>query len=482
MIEAEIRKAARGKVLSPEELLAARAQAAGLALVHPAADVLPDGRVFFGVPVPRVGGGGDDDEDDDDEGRMVFIVSGREALARLPGAYPRHTNVESCEFSPEATARYMAEGGAAAACGLFRDLRSLVTRFVVLRPPDLAALLAAWLMATYLYRGFAVFPYLQLRSAVKRCGKSRLLKLLALLGFNCHGVSVKPTPAVLYREIEQSGGIQCLDEVEHLAAKDEKTWPELAAILLAGFERGGSVTRCDPDRGNRLQRFDVYAPRAFAAISSLRDALEDRALPIMMIRRKPSERIERLSMRTIAKETQGLRDRCYSFALEHGSAVFAAVEEAARDLGARGLDDRAIDLWAPLIAIARVVDQVEGGGLTTMLLRLAQDLSGAREAAEAETTATKLVGALTVILGERKQDAIEPMDLLRDLRIHAGFEWLKSTKALATLLAPYGLYARQTWVPGQKTSRRAYHVTEELLEDLRQRYWARVSAKALRPD
>jgi hypothetical protein len=39
--------------------------------------------------------------------------------------------------------------------------------------------LAAWTLATWCYRAFQVFPYLSIRSAEKRCGKSRLLGLLA---------------------------------------------------------------------------------------------------------------------------------------------------------------------------------------------------------------------------------------------------------------------------------------------------------------
>ena len=62
------------------------------------------------------------------------------------------------------------EGGAA---------DTLLARYVVLRDRRTALWVAAWALATWCYRAFRIFPYLSIRSAEKRCGKSRLLGLLA---------------------------------------------------------------------------------------------------------------------------------------------------------------------------------------------------------------------------------------------------------------------------------------------------------------
>ena len=59
-------------------------------------------------------------------------------------------------------------------------------------------------------------PYLSIRSSENRCGKSRLLGLLARVCFNASPVTAHPTEAQLYRSAARTGGVQLFDEVETL--------------------------------------------------------------------------------------------------------------------------------------------------------------------------------------------------------------------------------------------------------------------------
>ena len=244
--------------------------------------------------------------------------------------------------------------------------------------------------------------------------------------------------------------------------------PVLAGALDAGGEYAWRV------RGEEhMWTPDAIAKLQHSARSNSYQTYQEYAAIIMMARKLRTEQIERLSMRTIGTETAALRDRGYLFALEHAPAVFEAVEGAAQALAGLGVDDRAVDLWTPLIAIAQVVDQTDGTMAATGLLRLARDLSGARDAAEADSTAARLAAALPDIrrMWTLGPDAtITPTALLAALARLSGFEWLRSTKALQTFLAAYGLYSRGTWVPGKQNSERRYHLTDEVLRDLQDRY------------
>ena len=97
-------------------------------------------------------------------------------------------------------------------------------------------------------------------------------------------------------------------------------------MLNVGFERGGVVTRLEK-RGDRFveEPYEVYAPRVLAGIAGLKDTLEDRALPLIMLRRRSSEPVARLGRATDG-EAQALRDQCALACLTHIGAVLRVYE------------------------------------------------------------------------------------------------------------------------------------------------------------
>jgi hypothetical protein len=64
------------------------------------------------------------------------------------------------------------------------------------------------------------------------------------------------------------------------------------------------------------------------------------------------------------------------------------------------VDDRAVDLWAPLPALAMVADVEAGGVRAERLLRAARELGEAREADDESGQAARLVGALERVAAE----------------------------------------------------------------------------------
>src|SRR5262249_34664280 len=153
--------------------------------------------------------------------------------------------------------------------------------------------------------------------------------------------------------------------------------------------------------------------------------------------------------------------------------IIATAEQAPRVLHAHAIDDRAVDLWTPLLTVALVADAEDGATVAraARILAVARELSDARDAGEAEGTTARLLAALESVRASRGE-RLTPSELLAALR-GEGLEWIKSTRALAGLLAPLGLVSRSArGVPGRKGTTRAYPLDADLLTDLIARYGA----------
>jgi hypothetical protein len=248
---------------------------------------------------------------------------------------------------------------------------------------------------------------------------------------------------------------------------DKDRFDALIAVLNVGFERGGVVTRLEK-RGERFveEPYEVYAPRVLAGIAGLKDTLEDRALPLFMLRKRRSEPVSRLNRATDA-EAQALRAQSALACLTHIQAILAAYEGAPAVLEHEGIDDRAVDLWSPLVAVTLVADAEDGGSRARELLALARDLGTARDAdAEAGTTA-RLLEALGRVR-EKVGDTPTPAALLEALRARPGWDGLKSPRRLAGLLNPLGIVRQQ--VREGDRCRWCYLLQADQAADLRARY------------
>jgi hypothetical protein len=279
-------------------------------------------------------------------------------------------------------------------------------------------------------------------------------------------VTAHPTEALIFRSAARTGGVQLLDEVEALRGNHER-FLSLVTVLNAGFERGAVVTRLEKRREQFVEvPYEVYAPRVLAGIAGLRETLEDRVLSLFMQRRRQTERVERLTVATDA-EAQALRDRCALGCLTHIRAVLTAYEKAPWLLEQQGIDDRAVDLWSPLIALGMVADGEDGGDRTRDLLDAARELATERAADDGTGFTARLVEELEAVratLGERHTAG----GLLGALRARPGWDWLKTTKRLGTLLTPLGITRRQV----RAGSRRywCYVLDRHRLADLQARY------------
>ncbi len=433
--------------------------------LHLAQDFV-DGQLWFGV----IAGA-----------EKLLLNSARELLTldQLPqGLTVQDHGFDRCRLSKDAILCFL-QGETTADLHLLGDLQGFFARFVAFRDPRLPLLLAVWTLGTYAYRVFRVFPYLALRSPEKRCGKSRVLDLLALVAFNASTRVVHPTEAQLFRGPSRNGGTLLLDEIEALGRANKELYAGLLAVLNSGCEQGGTVSRFERRATGQFQEvsFDTYCPRAIAGIHTLAETLGDRAIIVVMQRKLATEKTERFSPTRLGPVAQDLRDRCYLWALTHAHNLHAVYEAADRLFPMLdALDDRTRDLWEPLVAIAAVIDVERGDAekaLTMALSSLAKDLCLIRDSGMEHSTTGRVVQALWNLVEEAHDGrpmadmVVSPSQLAP--RLAAKLGWQKLTpKALAALLNPLGIGSKPTRERHRRGRR--YHLMVEALKDLLDRY------------
>jgi putative DNA primase/helicase len=272
---------------------------------------------------------------------------------------------------------------------LLNDLWCLINRFVVL--PDMAAeTLALWIVHTYAFTLRQVTTYIGVVSPEKRCGKTTLLELLGLLA-NRSLTAANISPSALFRVIEETKPTLLIDEADtFLQGRDE-----LAGILNAGYRKSNSYVvrvaegkarkkdeqtckpafgQWSPNLGDSLNaqpstlnsdfaQYSCWCPKVMAAIGRLPDTLADRCIIITMQRKMPGEKCER--MRHL--DATEYRQRCAEFVHEHSEAIARARPEIPSVL-----NDRAADIWEPLLAIA----DLAGGEWPQLAREAARQLSG----------------------------------------------------------------------------------------------------------
>ena len=191
---------------------------------------------------------------------------------------------------------------------LLTRIHGFLCDYVVFPQPEHPVVVTLWIAHTWVIPAFIFTPYLSISSPVKRCGKSTLLDCLNLL-VSRPWAAVMPSPAVLYRKIEQDCPSLLLDEVDTIfsTTKGDDSKEELRAVLNAGFQRGAKVPRCVGPT-HTLAEFSVFCPKALAGIGRLPDTVADRSVPIILARKTRGQQVAKFRMRAVSPIAQEIRD------------------------------------------------------------------------------------------------------------------------------------------------------------------------------
>ncbi|HEU6445317.1 MAG TPA: DUF3631 domain-containing protein [Gaiellaceae bacterium] len=329
---------------------------------------------------------------------------------------------------------------------LLDKLAAFVRRYVAMTLEQAAAV-ALWIVHTHAVDACEQSPILALTSAEKRSGKSTLLKLLALLTANPWKV-ITPSEAVVFRKLHANRPTLLLDEVDAIFnPKSGANAEGLRAILNAGNEPGTTVPRC-VGPSQQLKDFNVFSAKALAGIKDLPDTVADRAIPVRLQRRAPSEQIDRFRHREVREAAEPLQMWVRSWAEHHAPHLV----EARPELPA--LNDRALDAWEPLLAIA---DRA-GGDWPARARKAALVLSGTVDADDA-SAGVRLLADTRSIFDAHGVDKIASAELaenLHEIEESPWGEWYGkpiSPRGIATLLSHYGIRPRTVRLDDETTAK-----------------------------
>jgi hypothetical protein len=333
-------------------------------------------------------------------------------------------------FEPEDSAA--PDDGAA----LLDALAVFVRRYVVLRAEQGDAV-ALWIVHSHASDAAEATPYLSIRSAEKRSGKSLLLEVLGLLAARPL-TTANISDAALFRAITAQHPTLLFDEVDAIFGPKARDREDLRGLLNAGYRRGGLVHRMGGAQKTTLEAFEVFCPKALAGIGRLPDTVADRSIALVLKRKSPRESVERFRRREVEQLAEPLDARVQAWA----DANLDALRRARPDIP-DALNDRAADVWEPLLAIA----DHAGGGWPERARRAALSLSAGDER-EDYSLGVRLLADCRQVFDERDCDRLATAELLDSLVADDEAPWAEwrggtiTARALARLLRPYGISSR----------------------------------------
>jgi hypothetical protein len=326
---------------------------------------------------------------------------------------------------------------------LLDDVAAFIGRYVACSPAGLVAG-ALWIMHTHAFEAADCSPRFVLLSAEPQSGKTRYLEVLKLL-VRDPVFAVSISDAALFRVIEARRPTLLHDEIDAVFGPKARDREDLRAMLNAGYERGASVQRCVGDGSRqRVESFPVFTPTAMAGLGKLPETVEQRSIVERMKRRAPGETVAKLRRREVAPEAAALRARLEEWASAHVESLMHA-EPAIPD----ELDDRAGDVWEPLLAIA----DAAGGEWPERARTAARTLYGARRADE-ETIGVRLLRDVRAVFGD--DEVLASGDLAAGLGVIEGAPWAEwsgrdrdkpiSPHGVAKLLRRYDIAPANHWI------------------------------------
>jgi hypothetical protein len=400
---------------------------------------------------------------------------------------------------------------------LLDGLEGLFGKFVVL-PKWAGVALALWVVHTYAWLLRHVATYIGVESPEKRCGKTTLLTVLCEL-VNRPVVASNISSPAFFRVIEEKKPTLMIDEADTVLHRSR----DLRGIMNAGYAmKTGYVIRMTPRRGQNvgssnagcgpsspgfdapshlrpaskgsrngesrmaragleLGRFSSYCPKAIALIKHLPEVLADRCIVIKMQRKGAQDKCERV--RNL--EGEALRRQCARFVQDHAQQIAKAQPELPEDL-----NDRAADIWEPLLALA----DLAGGDWPEKARAAAVGLTAVAQ--EESPTATLLLDLLVMFARQGCAEGNEWMkdrggvrmfsrDIVAYLNGYEDRPWmvLRRGKAvterwLSQQLSPYGVRPRTVWI-GEMSAKG--YMAEDLTETFG-RYIPKSMAKAFCED
>lgn len=323
------------------------------------------------------------------------------------------------------------------------SVEGFLCKFIAFGSSSQAPIIALWIAHAHTIDAFDFTPYLNVRSPVKRCGKSLTLDAIKLL-VPRPWFAVSPSEAVVYRKIEADMPTLLLDEVDtvFIGGRDENK-EGLRALLNAGFNRSATVPRCTGPHFE-ITEFRVFCPKIIAGIGMLPDTVADRSIPIVLARKTKGQVVERFRTRDAAPAAEIIRESLATWAT---SAKTVEALRSARPSMPEALNDRQSDICEPLLAIA----DAAGGEWPQRARTALIQLFGGSEAND-ENLGVRLLSAIRDAFTQSGTDKLSTDEILESLLNCDGAPWVSwwekeiargnmrgPATRLASMLKPFGI-------------------------------------------
>lgn len=231
---------------------------------------------------------------------------------------------------------------------MVEEIKRQINYYCIL-PDECIAPIVTWIIGTYCFNAFRIFPKLCIFSPQKRCGKSTLMEVLDALS-NSSLMASNVSPAVIYRIIESYQPTLLLDEADTwLVGKHVND--DMRGIINSGHTKTTArVLRCEGDK-SEPKVYSTWSPMAIGMIGKPQSTIADRAIMVSMRRKLKNETTHKLFVDYKEKCIE-LRRAILRWSKDKSEAI-SKTNPKPPPLN----NDRAMDNWTPLLAIAQCIGE-----------------------------------------------------------------------------------------------------------------------------
>lgn len=333
--------------------------------------------------------------------------------------------------------------------GLMSRMCAHIARYSALRFESIMTIVL-WTLTTHLAEHFAIAPILALQSLTRRCGKTSTLAAIEPLVFYPE-VASDITAAGLYRACNQRPRpTLMIDEADQFI---NRAGHPIVVVINAGHSRAASKVK--RVIGGKLVSFDAFGPKLISAIGELPTTIADRSIIVTLLRKHRHDTVEKY-VPADNDEATALRAQIEAFVMDHAEAAKRA-KPAMPDLP----NDRAVDNWRPLFAVASCAGPqwLENARVAAIALTQSDE--------DVPSVMEELIRDLSTIYYARAVSFISSADLVDALCKDAARPWATFTNGRRIGFHDLGsLMRRLKLSPVQKQVRKGENVKGYMLAEL----------------
>ena len=312
---------------------------------------------------------------------------------------------------------------------------AILHKYIVLTNAQ-ASTIALVVAHTWVYRASNITPYLNIRSAIKRSGKSSLLELVMELVWQALKADNISTAVVAH--VVDRGCTLLIDEADRTFYSKNRN-EELIGICNSGYRSKGKYARM-VGQGTNMEPhfFSTFGPKVFAGIRGLPDTMEDRSIVVDLKRKATSEIRAEFLLDDVERDCKPLHDQLALWSAQATDTLRNASPDRPQQL-----NDRQKDSWRPLLAIANM----QGERWSKIGWDSALELSGFEE--EDNSLEIQLLRDIKDIFERMNVERLyssELVEYLRDLEESPWANWRSggmTTHSLGWYLKPFGIRSKQ---------------------------------------